>query len=418
MQTETLIIGAGPAGALAAAWLVRAGKRALVIEKEAFPRFSIGESLLPVCMDLLKEADLLKAVQAQNYQVKKGAIFRRGPDKSVFRFSQQHTRGWAYAYQVPRDHFDARLAHAVARRGVPVLFGRQVVGLDRKDRMWRVSIQKPDGGREQILAGSILDASGYGRVLPRLLGLTSPSGLPGRTAMFCHVSEDPGDPEDRKDSILIATHPDRHDVWYWTIPFNDGRTSVGVVCPPDWLARLPEDPAIRFRALIEMEPNNALRLHRSGWLFEPRTITAYSHSVSKLHGDGFAILGHAGEFLDPVFSSGVALSMKSAVLAAAARSRELDGLDPLWSSAFEKEFLRGVDVFKTFVEAWYSGVLQSIIYSSLRDEGVAGQLCSIFAGYAWDGTNPITVQCRRYLPLLGAICDGARVTAGDALETA
>src|SRR5207237_9652666 len=112
MKTETavLIIGAGPAGSTAAALLHRQGLKLMVVEKQKFPRFVIGESLLPSCMDLLKEADLLEAVEARGFIHKAGAVFLRGQETCNFDFSGQFTEGWKYTYQVPRDDFDKTLA--------------------------------------------------------------------------------------------------------------------------------------------------------------------------------------------------------------------------------------------------------------------------------------------------------------------
>src|SRR5580765_2691528 len=117
-DTDVLIIGAGPAGSTAASLLHREGFRLLVVEKESFPRFVIGESLLPHCMDLLQEADLLEAAEARGYIVKRGALFLREDERCDFSFAAQHTRGWEYTWQVPRADFDQALADAVAARGV------------------------------------------------------------------------------------------------------------------------------------------------------------------------------------------------------------------------------------------------------------------------------------------------------------
>src|SRR5271154_4092693 len=131
MQTEVgvLIIGAGPAGSSAAALLQQQGFRLLVVEKQIFPRFVIGESLLPHCMDLLREAGLLEAVEAQQFIQKCGAVFLRGNETCNFDFSSQFTAGWKYTFQVPRADFDKTLADTVAARGVKILYGHGVTAI-------------------------------------------------------------------------------------------------------------------------------------------------------------------------------------------------------------------------------------------------------------------------------------------------
>lgn len=404
-HVETLIIGAGPAGTVSAAHLARAHRDCLIIEKQQFPRFMIGESLIPQCMDMLESAGLLDAVKARNYQVKTGALFRHEDTSSEFDFSRQFSEGWQFTYHVPRDDFDKVLADTVEGMGVPIFYRHGVARVEKTGAGWNIMVEDPEGNTSVLTADFIFDASGFGHVLPRQLGLVQESTLPLRASLFTHVDNDPGDPLVGKNKITITTLPDRKDIWFWSIPFNDGRTSVGIVTEPSFLDALPEDPEQRMRTVIDMEPNIARRFADSSFLFKPRELRGYSHSVTKLHGEGFAIVGHAGEFLDPVFSSGVAVSTKSAELAAHARLRMLSGETVDWQADYADELLRGVAVFKTYVENWYSGLLQRIIYSPNKPEHYARMICSIFAGYAWDKENQLAVQHERSLPLIATACE-------------
>src|SRR5437870_4955593 len=170
-EVDVLIIGAGPAGSTAAALLHREGFRLLVIEKQQFPRFVIGESLLPHCMDLLQEAGLLQCVEEQRFIHKNGAVFLRGDRICDFDFSAQFTAGWKYTFQVPRADFDKALADAVAARGVEILYRHGLVTVNFDSLHAVATIEQPDGSRRTIRARFVLDCSGYGRVLPRLLQL-------------------------------------------------------------------------------------------------------------------------------------------------------------------------------------------------------------------------------------------------------
>jgi 2-polyprenyl-6-methoxyphenol hydroxylase-like FAD-dependent oxidoreductase len=132
-ETDVIIIGAGPAGSAAASMLQREGFDLLVVEKQIFPRFVIGESLLPHSMDLLQEAGLLEAAESQGFMHKCGAVFLQGNQSCNFDFSNQFTAGWKYTFQVPRAEFDKALADAVAARGVPIVYGYGVSAVQLED---------------------------------------------------------------------------------------------------------------------------------------------------------------------------------------------------------------------------------------------------------------------------------------------
>lgn len=142
-----------------------------MVEKIKFPRFVIGESLLPRCMEALEAAGFLPALEARGFQQKFGAKFVKGDQVADFDFANKFTEGWSQTWQVPRADFDQVLAEEVQRMGVPVEFETEVTGItfDGTDSATRV--QRPDGSEKEIRARFIIDASGYGRVIPRLFQL-------------------------------------------------------------------------------------------------------------------------------------------------------------------------------------------------------------------------------------------------------
>ena len=130
LQTDVLIIGAGPAGTIAAASLLKNGYRVIIVEKTKFPRFVIGESLLPHCMDLLDQAGLLDAVQKFGFQKKRGADFHFCGKKSTVEFGQQFSNGWPYTFQVKRAEFDNLLAIKAIENGAEIYFQQEVISAD------------------------------------------------------------------------------------------------------------------------------------------------------------------------------------------------------------------------------------------------------------------------------------------------
>lgn len=401
---DVLVIGAGPSGAIAAALLVQKGHRVLVLEREQFPRFSIGESLLPQCMAFIEEAGMLPAVQAGGFQFKNGAAFQHNGKYTEFNFTEKFTPGHGTTFQVQRARFDQILADEAARFGADVRYRHEITAVDVNGPQPQVTCRTPDGDTVTVQAQFLLDASGFGRVLPRLLGLDRPSDFPVRQACFTHVRDHIDDAGFDRNKILVSVHPKRRDVWYWTIPFANGSCSLGVVAERDFFAGYSEDLNERLMAIVHEDPRLSQLLARAEVLQPARQITGYSASVSSLHGPGFALLGNAGEFLDPVFSSGVTVAMKSASMAAGLLDRQLRGETVDWEAEFSVPLKKGVDTFRTFVTGWYDQRFQDVIFHHSQRDNVKAMICSVLAGYAWDEANPYVRDSNRRLSVLAKVC--------------
>lgn len=408
-QRQVLVIGAGPSGAIAAALLKRHGHDVLVIERQRFPRFSIGESLLAHCLDFVEEAGMLDAVQAAGFQYKNGAAFAWGDEYTAFDFGQTFTPGKTSTFQVQRARFDQILADQAEAQGVEIRYEHELVSADMDAITPHVRVRRPDGSEYVIQAQFVLDASGYGRVLPRLLDLEAPSAFPVRQAVFTHIEDRIDHPGFDRDKILITTHPEHRDIWFWTIPFSDGRTSVGVVAAAERFASAPDDLDACLKHFVAQAPGLAKVLANAVWDTPARTIGGYSANVKALHGPGYALLGNAAEFLDPVFSSGVTIAMRSASMAAGLLHRQLQGEAVDWQSAFAEPLQRGVDTFRVYVEGWYDGSFQDVIYHPGSSPEIRAMISSILAGYAWDSRNPFVAEPRRRLRTLAELC--ARATS-------
>lgn len=401
---DVVVIGAGPSGAIASALLLKQGHSVVVLEKTRFPRFSIGESLLPQCMEFLEEADMLNAVKNHGFQFKNGASFSYLDKRTVFDFSCQYTLGWSDTYQVRRADFDKVLADRAEELGVPVFYEHEIIEVDLEPDIKRIKFRSAGGNQGVIEAKFILDASGFGRVLPRLLNLEKPSDFPVRKAVFTHVVDHIDDAEYDRNKILICVHPVHRGIWYWLIPFPDGVASVGVVGDPKYIDGVSSDSKEKIASLVNEEHNLGRLLKNAEYRFPVGEIVGYAANVDSLYGPGFALLGNAGEFLDPVFSSGVTIAMKSASLAAGVLSRQLKGQSVDWENDYEKILRTGVNTFKTFVSAWYDGSFQDIIFSVNQNLPVKQKICSILAGYAWDTTNPYVAESKRRLGVLSELC--------------
>ncbi len=401
---DVLIVGAGPSGTLASALLKQQGVNVLVLEKQQFPRFSIGESLLPHLMVFLEKAGLADTVNNAGYQKKNGASFRRGDRYTAFNFEDKFTPGPGTTFQVKRAEFDKRLADEVESMGVPIRYRHEVLAVDNTNESCLITAQGPEGKPYNIEAGFVLDASGFGRVLPRLLKLETPSDFPVRQSIFCHIKDNITDPSYDRQKILISVHPENEGVWYWLIPFSDGTCSLGVVGSPEFFDGLDGSLEDKMLACRLAEPAQAKLLDKAEFITDVRQISGFSSNVKALYGKNFALLGNAGEFLDPVFSSGVTIAFKSADLATNLLLRRLAGEKVCWETEYSQPLKKGVDTFRVFVDAWYDGRLQDIIFHQDVTHGIQQKICSILAGYAWDESNPYVAKPERRINVLAELC--------------
>ena len=404
LKIDVLIIGAGPSGCVAAAYLHNHGIEIAVVEKSVFPRFVIGESLLPRCMDHFEEVGLLDSLKAQQYEVKRGARFIKKDVVCHFDFSDKYTQGWDWTWQVPRAHFDKTLTDTLQAKGVDIHFNTEVVDVVfAEDGSSTTTVLDEKGTTRTIHSTFIIDASGFGRVLPRMLDLDAPSSLPKHSSIFTHVKE-PERPEGTE-GTLITFDVVTDDTWLWVIPFSNGITSIGFVGPTDVIMATSESASERLRSLLKMSNHYHDRFEALDFLFEPKVIQNYSKSVKQLYGNGYALTGNSAEFLDPVFSSGVTFATESGLLAAKLITKELQGITVDWEKEYSGYIKEGITVFGTYVAEWYTGNLQKIFFQSNSNPEIKRQICAVLAGYVWDQSNPFVKNHHRLVKTVAHVID-------------
>lgn len=406
MQTEkvdVLVIGAGPSGSVAASIIKKAGYSVKIVEKLKFPRFVIGESLLPRCMEALTEAGFIDAVSQRGFQKKFGAKFVKNGAVCDFTFEQQHTPGWTWTWQVQRADFDKTLADAVEEMGVPVEYETTVTGISFSGSDSLTTVEDANGHKKQIAARFIVDGSGYGRVIPKLFGLDKPSVLQSRKALFAHAKDIRRSMADEPNRITAVVH--KKGVWIWIIPFSTGITSVGFVGEHGFHDGFTGNTEEQFRAMLESEPYTAERFRDVEFVFEPKVLEAWSATTDKFYGDGFVLTGNVTEFLDPIFSSGVTLATVSSQTAAKLVIKRLQGETVDWEKDYMEPTMQGVNVFRSYVMAWYEGTLDTIFFSKNPDPVIKQQICSVLAGYVWDQSNPFVAQHEEALKRLARLIE-------------
>ena len=384
---DVLVIGAGPSGCVSASYLHKNNVKVKVVEKQKFPRLVVGESLIPRVMDHFAEAELFDALNSMNFEKKLGARFIRGEEICVFDFSKKFGEGWDWTWQIPRADFDNTMAQEVVRKGVDLEFETEVLEVSFEGKNSKTIVKDAAGNLKEIHAKFIVDSSGYGRVLPRLLDLDTPSKLDPHSSIFTHV-KDINRPEG-EEGTQISFDILETEVWLWVIPFSNGNTSLGVVGPTDFINSLSEnkDNAEALKNAIQLSDYYIQRFKGTEFLFEPVKLENYSRAVKRMYGDGFALTGNSSEFLDPVFSSGVAFATESGMLAAKLYLKESQGIPVDWEVEFTQYMKRGISVFTTYVQEWYTGNLQTLFFHQPENPEVKEKICAVLAGYVWNEEN-------------------------------
>ncbi len=354
---DVIIIGAGPAGATAGALLAAKGRRVLILEKEKFPRYHIGESLMPYCWFTLNRLGLVEEMERRAFTKKYSVQFvtQDGRQSQPFYFFQHYDHPSAVTWQIERSEFDqmmvdnARIKGAEVREQTPV----QRILSDDTGRTIGVEATGPDGVTFHVHAPVTLDCSGRDRVAKGRDGWFAKDPALNKIAIWSYWRGAKRDPGIDAGNTTVAYVEGRG--WFWYIPLKDDILSVGVVAEKDYLFSDSKDPAQILAR--EIERNAWIKEHLAeGTQFGEYWVTAeFSYRAKHPAGDGLVLAGDAFAFLDPVFSSGVFLALKSGELAADAIDAALTVGDTS-AARFEgygATLCRGIENMRKLVYAFY-----------------------------------------------------------------
>ncbi|HKQ61868.1 MAG TPA: NAD(P)/FAD-dependent oxidoreductase [Candidatus Polarisedimenticolaceae bacterium] len=378
---DAVVIGGGPAGSTVATMLARAGRRVVLFERERFPRFHVGESLLPFSLPLFERLGVADKIRAAGFQEKRGAFFwneTTGGTRPVD-FVQGLDDRHALAYQVKRAEFDELLLRHAAASGALV---REQTGVARVlfSGGCAVGVVVRNGADEQeVRARVVVDASGQEALLSRQLKTRRYDAKLKRAALFAHYEGLTWPAGQRPGDILLPIEPA---VWYWIIPFSDGTSSVGAVFEP---ALLREEPSAgleaRFQRLIDRSPRMTRLLAGARRTGRVHGISDYSASSARMVGDGYVLVGDAATFLDPVFSTGVFLALATGVRAGEAIDAALAAPGPVRGlGAYERQARKMFRRFRRFVYAFYDPIFFETFCTKEPFELIRAAITTTLAG--------------------------------------
>jgi flavin-dependent dehydrogenase len=397
---DVLVIGGGPGGATAATCLARGGLRVALAEREAFPRFHIGESLLPANLPVLERLGVLDEVRARGFIVKHGASFHDQESGREHTFYFREGKPWPpYSFEVPRAEFDQLLLdHAARQPGVRLLQPAAVDSVAFHEDGVTAGIRSGAAGGE-VRARFLVDATGRDAFIASRHGRRRPVPGLGKVAIFAHFKGARRWPGRDEGNIRIFLFDGG---WFWWIPFAGEVTSVGCVLHARTARGREGSLAELFDAMIGRCERVRAGLEHAERVTAVHSAANFSYSTTPIVGDRFVCVGDAMTFVDPIFSTGVFVAMQSAELASAEilRAFREDRFEAARFAGYERRVRKGVRTFLRFIRSYYEPAFLDVFLAPRPAAGILDSVTGVLAGGTFLG---VPLRMRLSLELFFAI---------------
>jgi flavin-dependent dehydrogenase len=383
MQTEfdVLVAGAGPGGSSASTYLARAGKRVLVLEKEVFPRFHIGESLLPYNVAIFREIGVLPALEAAGFPRKLAAEFflGNGSRSNRFLFRTSRFARESAAFSVERSVFDHILLKNARASGADVREGWTVLKTAADEQGVNVEARDPEGKTHQFRAKFLIDATGRSTLTGLQEGVRVIHPRLKKLAVFGHFTDVALESGEAAGDTVITRLENK---WFWIIPVSAAKTSVGLVMDKDEFVNSPGRPDEIFQRWVEDTRVVKKRMAHAKLVGAMQTTSDFSYFNRRLVSQRTLRIGDAAGFMDPIFSAGVYLAMWSGKLAAEVVQRALDRGDAGGREflKFERRVRDGMQFYWQMVEHYYTTPFMELFLQPSNHAGLFDAVNAVLAG--------------------------------------